>query len=94
MSDIYGRLAKHLNNLPAVYPATESGVELRILKRLFTPQESEIAMGRIMMPEPASAIAEKLGMDQSELAPMLETMSKKGLIYRSTKDDQKRYMAA
>ncbi|MGD9010151.1 MAG: hypothetical protein PVG41_19665, partial [Desulfobacteraceae bacterium] len=39
MSDIYMALAKHLNNLPGGFPATESGIELRILKRLFSPQE-------------------------------------------------------
>jgi electron transport complex protein RnfB len=44
MTDVYKKLAKHLDNLPAGYPSTESGVELRILKRLFTPEEAEIAM--------------------------------------------------
>jgi hypothetical protein len=40
MNDVYLKLAKHLDNLPAGFPATDSGVELRILKRLFTPQEA------------------------------------------------------
>ena len=31
--DIYRRLAQHLDDMPAGYPATESGVELRILRR-------------------------------------------------------------
>ncbi|MBE2223324.1 MAG: 4Fe-4S ferredoxin, partial [Anaerolineae bacterium] len=39
--DIYQQLAHHLDDLPAGYPATESGVELRILRRLFTPAEAE-----------------------------------------------------
>ena len=41
--DIYQQLAQHLDNLPAGYPATESGVELRILQRLFKPAEAELA---------------------------------------------------
>ena len=35
--DVYRRLQQCLDELPVGYPATESGVELRILRRLFTP---------------------------------------------------------
>jgi H+/Na+-translocating ferredoxin:NAD+ oxidoreductase subunit B len=94
MSDVYERLAKHLDNLPAGFPSTDTGVELRILKRLFTTEEAEIAQGLTVMLEPAAAIAKRLGKDEAELAPMLESMSKKGLIARSTKGDQSLYMAA
>ncbi len=41
--DIYRELQKHLDTLPIGYPATESGVELRILKQLFTPDEAKVA---------------------------------------------------
>ncbi len=41
MDNIYHKLAKHLNKTPGGFPATESGVEIRILKRLFTEQEAE-----------------------------------------------------
>jgi NAD-dependent dihydropyrimidine dehydrogenase PreA subunit len=94
MSDVYKRLAKHLDNLPAGFPATETGVELRILKRLFTPQEAEMALGLTMMLESPAAIAERINMDEKTLAPLLESMSKKGLIARSSKDGQNLYMAA
>jgi len=94
MSKIYEQLARHLDNLPAGFPATESGVELRILKRLFSHQEAQIAMGLTMMQEPVKTIAERLQMDESELAPILAKMSHKGLIFRSTKNGQDRYMAA
>ena len=93
-TDVYERLAAHLDNLPAGYPATESGVELRILKRLFTPEEAEIAQGLIMMPEPGSVIAGRLGKDEADLAPKLESMSRRGLIFRSSKGGQNYYMAA
>jgi hypothetical protein len=33
-ADVYRRLQRHLDELPVGYPATASGVELRILKRL------------------------------------------------------------
>jgi len=94
MSDVYERLAKHLDNLPAGYPATDSGVELRILKRLFTPEEAEVAMGLSMVPETTSAISERLSMDESITAKILESMSKKGLITCSSKGGQGLYSAA
>ncbi|UCD31350.1 MAG: 4Fe-4S binding protein [Desulfobacterales bacterium] len=94
MNDAYIDLAKHLDDLPAGFPATDSGVEMRILKRLFTPQEAAIAVGLTMMPEPASAIAERLDMDEPGLSPILERMAKKGLIFSRHKDGQDQYMAA
>ncbi|MGD9975352.1 MAG: 4Fe-4S dicluster domain-containing protein [Desulfatirhabdiaceae bacterium] len=92
--DVYKRLAVHLDNLPAGYPATESGIELKILKKLFTPLEARIAAHLIMMPEPVSAIAGRAGMTEAELSPILFDMSKKGLIYRSGKGGVHHYMAA
>lgn len=40
---VYIELQKHLDNHPVGFPATRSGVELKILKHIFTPQEAEIA---------------------------------------------------
>ncbi len=94
MTDVYQNLARHLDNLPAGFPATETGVEIRILKRLFTPREAEIAAGLVMMPETVSAIAGRLKMVDAELAPVLYDMSRKGLIYRSGKNGKVYYMAA
>ena len=93
MKDVYKRLAKHLDNLPASYPATDSGVELRILKRLFTPEEAEAAMALTMFPESADAIAKKLGKDESDIENLFYSISKKGLILRLG-TEQNTYMAA
>ena len=93
MEDIYRKLAKHLDNLPGGYPATESGVELRILKRLFDPREAEIAMHLTLFPETASAIAARMNHDEQAMADILESMAKKGLINRLTKGGQRLFMA-
>ena len=94
MAEIYERLAKHLDTLPAGYPATDSGVEIRILKRLFTEDEASIALGLTMMPEPVAAIADRLGMDEQSLEPIVNDMSKRGLLYRSSKGGTNSYAAA
>lgn len=93
-NDVYQRLANHLDSLPAGFPPSESGIELSILQRLFTPEEAEIAMGLTMTPEPVSAVAERLHMNEQELAPKLEEMATKGLIFRIRKGDQTKYMAS
>jgi Pyruvate/2-oxoacid:ferredoxin oxidoreductase delta subunit len=94
MTEVYAKLAKHLDNLPAGFPSTESGVELRILKRLFTPQEAGVAVGLTMLPEPVAGIAGRLPQDVAELEPLLENMAAKGLIFRIDKGDNRLYMAA
>jgi ferredoxin len=94
MEDIYDRLARHLDNLPAGFPRTESGVELRILKRLFTPGEAQVAPGLSMRQEPVSEIACRLSMDEKAVGETLEKMAAKGLIFRNRKADRLLYMAA
>ena len=51
---IYRRLQRHLDRMPVGFPATPSGVELRILQRLFTPEEAGIALELSAIPEPAA----------------------------------------
>ncbi len=93
MIDIYEQLARFLDNLPAGFPATDSGVELRILKRLFTEQEAKAAISLTMFPESAAAIAKRIGKDASDMETLLYSMSKKGLIGRVGKKHHL-YMAA
>ncbi|MFC1823384.1 4Fe-4S binding protein [Thermodesulfobacteriota bacterium] len=92
---VYERLREHLDRLPAGYPVTESGVELRILKRLFTPEEAELAVNLKMKPETAEAIAERAGINAEEAAGKLEDMARKGLIFSiETPDRPPGYMAS
>jgi Na+-translocating ferredoxin:NAD+ oxidoreductase subunit B len=93
-TDVFTRLAKHLDNLPAGFPATDSGVELRILKRLFTEEEAAAALGLTMMPESVAAIAQRLDIEASDLAPLMASMATKGLIFRVDKGEPPLYMAA
>ena len=94
MTEVYLQLARRLNKLPAGFPPTESGIELKILERLFSTEEAAVAIGLNMMPEPVSVIADRMGKNEAELAPLLEAMSRKGLIYRSGKGGAFTYMAA
>jgi len=55
-NEIYRKLQKYLDSLPIDYPKTESGVEIRILKHLFTPQEAEIALNLKIIPQEPKAM--------------------------------------
>ena len=94
MTDVYEKLAQHLDNLPAGYPRTESGVEMRILKRLFSPEEADVATTLTMMPEPVAGIAQRTGRDAAELGDLLADMAQKGLIFRIEKGDHLLFSAA
>jgi DNA-binding Lrp family transcriptional regulator len=79
-TDVYERLAQHLDDLPAGFPRTESGVEIRILRRLFTPDDAELALHLTMIPEEARVIARRAKVPVEEASRRLEEMTKKGLI--------------
>jgi ferredoxin len=79
---IYQNLAKHLDELPGGFPRTDSGVELRILKKLFSPEDAALALHLTLIPEKPRVIARRanISVDQAEIR--LEKMAKRGLIYR------------
>ena len=90
--DIYLKLRDFLDKLPAGFPATESGVEIKILKKLFTPEQATTALQLRSEPEPVSAIAPRLKMNHAQAAEKLEAMAKEGLIYRTRVKGQPFYM--
>ena len=92
--DIYESLAVHLDGLPGGFPRTESGVEMRILKRLFTEDEAALACRLRAMPEPVERIAKRTGLPPEELSDKLYRMSIKGLVFRADTPEGPRYMAA
>jgi len=80
MEDVYKKLAVHLDNTPSGFPETESGVELRILKQLFTKEEAELDLSLVLMFETVETIAQKANKDPKDIEPLLIEMGKKGLI--------------
>jgi len=80
-TDVYERLAKHLDDLPAGFPRTESGVEIRILRRLFTPEDAELALHLTPIPEEPRVVARRAKIPVKEAERRLEELSKKGLIF-------------
>ena len=80
MDRIYEQLAAKLDELPHGFPRTESGVELRILEKIFAPNEAAMAVRLLPIPEPVEAIAYRLGRTAEELRPLLDGMVRRGQI--------------
>lgn len=92
--DVYQDLRKFLDRFPLGYPATDSGVEMKILKKLFTPREAEICVNLTPFPETPEQIADRTGRPAEPLAAELEAMAAKGLIFRTRRDQDRCYNAA
>ena len=59
---VYHELAKHLDRLPGGFPSTPDGVELRILRHLFTQPEARLACHLTLIPETAQVLAYRGGL--------------------------------
>ena len=57
--DVYKKLTKVLDTLPNGFPATEDGVEIKILKKIFEPDEAELLCRLRLEFETAQQIAER-----------------------------------
>jgi Na+-translocating ferredoxin:NAD+ oxidoreductase subunit B len=78
--EIYRSLARVLDALPNKFPATESGVEFKLLAKLFTEEEASLACVMQLAPESAMDIANRAGSDAKEARNTLKRMVAKGLI--------------
>lgn len=79
--DVYRRLAQRLDAIPNGFPATESGIELRLLAKIFTPEEATLASVMRLTPEPAPAITARAGVDPQIALRTLKGMARKGQIH-------------
>lgn len=87
----YRRLAQRLDAIPNGFPSTESGVELKLLARMYTPEQAALAAEMRITHEPAETIAARTGVDARAAYRMLKTMARRGLIYASKGDRELRF---
>jgi len=96
--DVYRELQVHLNTLPVGYPATKSGVEIHLLKHMFTPEEAIIATFLTFAIEDLDDVTsihervkEKIDISIEDLGKTLDTMARKGSIMYVNTGDKKTY---
>jgi ferredoxin len=76
----YKRLAERLDTLPNGFPPTEDGSDLRLLAKIFTPDEATLAAQLRIGLESSTQIAERLGLDHTPTRQTLKSMARRGLI--------------
>jgi len=81
--EVYHRLRQYLDQFPLGFPETDSGVEIEILRKLFTPSQAETALLLRPVMETAAQIAARSGRDEPELAAELTAMADAGLLFRA-----------
>ncbi len=78
--DVYRKLAKVLDTLPNGFPATESGIEIKILKWIFEPEEAELFCDLRLNFETAQQVSERTGRPLEGLEEKLLHMAERGEI--------------
>jgi len=91
MTDIYEKLRARLDDMATGYPATESKVEIRLLKRLFSEEEAQLYMELSPLLQNPADVAARLKRDPDQLSALMEQMAQKGLLFRQRKGDLVRY---
>ncbi len=82
MGDIYEKLRDRLDDLATGYPVTESGIEIKILKRLFSEKDAELFLRLSTSFEKPADVARRISRDVEEVAEHMEQMAQKGLLFR------------
>jgi Na+-translocating ferredoxin:NAD+ oxidoreductase subunit B len=93
----YADLRRHLDRQPIGFPATASGAELRILRRIFTPEEARIAGCLSYKLEPIETVFARAGrliQSRERLETILGGLEKKGGIEMQIKGGRKFYCNA
>lgn len=80
MNNNYEMLANELDKIPNGFPRTKSGVELKLLAKLFTPEDAALAATLSMDPKSLTEITLDNKLEESEAKSMLIAMVKRGLI--------------
>ena len=92
--NIFRQLQEQLDQYSVGFPAAESGVEMKILKRLFTEEGAEMYLHMSMMLEAPESVAGRLKQDPAQVALLLDGMAEKGLLFRARKGNDAKYGAA
>jgi electron transport complex protein RnfB len=78
---IYHKVAKVLDTLPNGFPSTQSGVEIKLLKKVFTPGQAELFCEMRLTFETAEEIAKRTGRPSEKLQRSLVSMAKSGQLF-------------
>lgn len=76
----YESLAKRLDEMPHGFPATEDGIELKLLAYLFSEEEAALAAKLRIVLETSDEVSQRIGSETTHTNKLLKGMAKRGLI--------------
>ena len=91
--NIFRQLQQRLDLYSMGFPATESGIEVNILKYLFSEDDAKVFLSLTHKLAIASSIASSLNQPLEKVAVHLEDMAERGLLFRLKKADSVKYAA-
>jgi electron transport complex protein RnfB len=83
---VYERLAEALDRLANGFPRTPSNVEIRLLKKIFSPEEASIASQLGGSMESCEVISKRIGLSAELTLEMLTKMVEKGMLWDSEEE--------
>jgi NAD-dependent dihydropyrimidine dehydrogenase PreA subunit len=94
VQDVYAQLADALDRLPNGYPRTSSGIELKILKKIFPPEDAELACHLTGNWESVDEIAVRSIMPAGETRDRLFKMVRRGMVWLDKVDGKPKFRLA
>lgn len=79
--EAYQRLAKVLDTLPNGFPQTESGVEIKLLKKIFSPEDAGLFCDMRLTLETPEQVARRTGRPLEGLRETLQEMADRGQLF-------------
>jgi Na+-translocating ferredoxin:NAD+ oxidoreductase subunit B len=81
MEDVYQKLARVLDTLPNGFPSTENGAEIKLLKKIFNPEQADLFCDLRLTFETAEQVAQRTGRHLEGLEEKLKEMGKAGQLF-------------
>jgi Na+-translocating ferredoxin:NAD+ oxidoreductase subunit B len=79
--DIYRELQQKMDTIGVGFTASESGLDIKVLKRLFTEEEARLYIACTQKMERIEIIAARANRKPEEIAPVMAGMADKGLLF-------------
>jgi Na+-translocating ferredoxin:NAD+ oxidoreductase subunit B len=92
-TNTFKQLQERLNSYSIGFPETATGVEIKILKELFTEDEASLFLSLPHRLEKPESVAQRINRPLPDVAEQLEDMAARGLFFRVKKGDTVRYAA-
>lgn len=91
--DIFRQLQQRLDQYSMGFPATASGIEIKILRHLFSEEDAALFLALTPLLDTPDNIAAGLGQPVESVATRLEDMAARGLLFRLAKSGTVKYGA-